>query len=268
MTIHRRMFDKTCNNKGDTKMQNENENGPEESTESGTEATAAPEPTPVEVEEVSQEEDKEKSIEGFREDMIAALMQRAHEEEMDQMRAMGLYGNIDEDKAQETVNALIVLWESSKVKMPDGSELLKPFDFFISTNGGSADDMFAIYDLMSVVKDSGVDIGTIGIGKVMSAGVLLLAAGTKGKRRIGKNCRVMIHSVIGGQHGSLHNLENEMDEIRQVSDMYMRALVSETNLSHSRIKTLLDRKVNIYLSAEEAIEYGIADYIYGEDGDK
>jgi ATP-dependent Clp protease protease subunit len=95
----------------------------------------------------------------------------------------------------------------------------------------------------------------------MSAGVLLLAAGSKGKRKIGANCRVMIHSVIGGNHGSLHNLENEMDEIRNSQENYVNALVRETNLTKRTLKRLLERKVNVYLSATEAVEYGIADII-------
>ena len=72
---------------------------------------------------------------------------------------------------------------------------------YISTYGGSADDMFGLYDIMRQVKDTS-EIHTVGVGKVMSAGVLLLAAGTNGKRKIGKRCRVMIHSVIGGNQGS------------------------------------------------------------------
>lgn len=250
MVIHRDMFgyDKA-------KFEGEDTDSPEQVEETAQEVEAAT------------EEKSEAIAQEFQEEMIAALMQQAHEEEMDQLRAMGLYGDINEERAQETINALMVLWDSSKKKDPTGNEIMRPFDFFISTNGGSADDMFAIYDLMNVVKNEGVEIGTIGLGKVMSAGVLLLAAGTKGKRRIARNCRIMIHSVIGGQHGPLHNLENEMDEIRQISEMYMKALVEETSLTTRRIKQLLDRKVNVYLSAEEAIEYGIADEIYGEEKD-
>ena len=247
MVIHRNMFDKKK-----AKFEGEGTDSPEETEEEVEAAT---------------EEKSEAIAQDFQEEMIAALLQQAHEEEMDQLRAMGLYGDINEERAQETINALMVLWDSSKKKDPTGNEIMRPFDFFISTNGGSADDMFAIYDLMTVIKNEGVDIGTIGLGKVMSAGVLLLAAGTKGKRRVARNCRIMIHSVIGGQHGPLHNLENEMDEIRQISEMYMRALVEETSLTTRRIKQLLDRKVNVYLSAEEAIEYGIADEIYGEEKD-
>ena len=54
----------------------------------------------------------------------------------------------------------------------------------------------------------------------MSAGTLLLAAGTKGKRKIGKHCRVMIHSVIGGSVGPMHQLDNEMKEVKQFKILY------------------------------------------------
>jgi ATP-dependent Clp protease protease subunit len=105
------------------------------------------------------------------------------------------------------------------------------------------------------------DIETFGLGKVMSAGVLLLASGTKGKRKIGKNCRVMIHSVVGGTHGSFHNLENEMSEMRYMQNAYLSALSEESNMSVAQLKRMIGRKVNVYLSAEEAVKLGIADII-------
>ena len=96
----------------------------------------------------------------------------------------------------------------------------------------------------------------------MSAGVLILAAGTKGKRRIGKNCRVMIHSVVGGTHGAMHNLENEMDEIRWIQERYIETLVAESDMTKAMVKKMLGRKVNIYLTAQQAVEYGIADEVF------
>ena len=202
MTIHRNMFDKPA--KGAVTMENENEEQPAEE---------------VQAEETPSEQEEEAAL--SQEDIISALLQQAHEEEMESMRAMGLYGDINEEKAQEVINALMVLWDSAKSRDPEGKEIKRPFDFFISTNGGSADDMFAIYDLMTVIKNQGIDIGTIGLGKVMSAGVLLLAAGTKGKRRVARNCRIMIHSVLGANHGSLHNMINEMEAIEQLQNMYI-----------------------------------------------
>jgi ATP-dependent protease ClpP protease subunit len=88
-----------------------------------------------------------------------------------------------------------------------------------------------------------------------------LAAGTEGKRKIGKNCRVMIHSVLGANHGSLPNMINEMEAIEQLQEMYIKCLASETKMSKSQIKKMLERKVNVYLTAKEAVELGIADII-------
>ena len=75
--------------------------------------------------------------------------------------------------------------------------------------------MFSLYDTMRFVKET-CDIETLGVGKVMSAGVLIFAAGTKGKRKIGANCRVMIHSVMGGFGGNIHSMENEIAEVRWI----------------------------------------------------
>lgn len=183
------------------------------------------------------------------------------------LRLLGLYGEVEEGRALHAIGFLID-YSETKVVMPKDeddpeSELIEfvpPVEMLISTPGGSADDMFAIYDIMRVVREK-CDIVTYGIGKVMSAGVLLLAAGTKGQRKIGKHCRVMIHSVVAGSAGSFHNLENEMDEIRNTQDAYIKALAKETKMTPAKIRKLVDKKVNIYLSAKEAVELGIADII-------
>ena len=118
--------------------------------------------------------------------------------------------------------------------------------------------MFGVYDIMNFCKQF-CDIQTIGIGKVMSAGTLLLAAGTEGKRKLGKNCQVMIHSVNGGSIGELHSLENEMEQMKNLQDTYIQCLSNETSMTKRQIQTLINKKVNVYLSSEEAIEKGLAD---------
>ena len=173
------------------------------------------------------------------------------------LRVIGLVGDIQEEKLAEIIHAFLYMNEMNK-ESPDEDK--KDIEFYLSTYGGSADDMFALYDIMKLVQKT-TDISTIGMGKVMSAGVLLLASGTPGKRKMGKNCRVMIHSVMGGNHGSLHNLVNEMEAIQDLQEMYINCLVEETKMTKSQLKNMLERKVNVYLSAEEAIEYGIADEI-------
>ena len=120
--------------------------------------------------------------------------------------------------------------------------------------------MFALYDIMRMVQTT-TPIHTIGVGKVMSAGVLLLAAGTKGERRIARNCRVMLHSVSAGPGGDLPNLVNEMEALHELQEMYINCLVQETKMMKSDLKNMLERKVNVYLSAEKAVALGIADII-------
>ena len=133
-----------------------------------------------------------------------------------------------------------------------------PIKLYISTQGGNADDMFAIYDVMELVKRT-VPIQTIGLGKVMSAGVLLLAAGTKGKRKIARHARVMIHNVITGHSGGLFHVANELGEAENIQQMYINAIAENSNLTVKQLKRMVKTGQNIYLSAEEAIKYGIAD---------
>jgi len=174
-----------------------------------------------------------------------------------ELQMIGLFAEVVEEKIAEVVHAMLYLNEVNKEK---AEQAKRPIEFYISTYGGSADDMFALYDVMRLVRED-TEISTMGLGKVMSAGVLLLAAGTKGKRKVARNCRIMIHSVIGGNHGSLHNMMNEMEAIEQLQQMYSDCLVSETKITKTQLKKMLERKVNVYLSAEEAVEYGIADII-------
>lgn len=172
-----------------------------------------------------------------------------------EVRTIALFGDVDEEKSLDLIIGMLSLTEFSKHEAP-----YDPMRFYISTYGGSADEMFSIYDMMNIVKKD-CEIETIGLGKVMSAGTLLLAAGTKGKRKIGKHCRVMIHAVAAGSAGELHNIENEVKSIKHIQELYINALAKETCMTKRTIQKLLDRRVNVYLTAEEAIEYGIADEI-------
>ena len=196
-------------------------------------------------------EDKDASEEEAS-DLAAAI---AMAMERPEIRFTGIYGDINEEKCSEVVYGLISLNGAS----PDPSDPA-PIDFYISTYGGQATEMFSVYDVMRIIRQE-TPIHTCGIGKVMSAGVLLLAAGTKGERRIGKNCRVMIHGVVGGQHGHIADIENEFSETKLTQKMYVKALVEETDMTEKYIKKLMDRKTNVYIDAEEAVNLGIADIV-------
>ena len=171
------------------------------------------------------------------------------------LRTIGLFGEVNEERSAELIIGMIMMCEEGEVKEK------KPIKFYLSTYGGNADDMFAMYDMMNYVKAKGYPIHTIGLGKVMSAGVLLLSSGSPGQRKIGKHCRVMIHACNAGNMGNIYNLQNEMEAINDLQEKYSNAIVENTSLTKRQLKKLLERKVNIYLTAEEAIEYGIADEI-------
>ena len=185
------------------------------------------------------------------------------------LRTVGVMGEINDDAGAEVVFGLLSLQNSAVHYEPvdiededsEMKEVVMPIDMVISTPGGNADDMFAIYDTMRGIRDE-VPIRTRGIGKVMSAGVVLLAAGTKGERSIGKNCRIMLHSVIGGHVGPMHQLDVEMEEIRNIQDQYISVLAEETKMTKRYLRSLMKKKVNVYLSAVEAVNLGIADKIF------
>lgn len=171
-------------------------------------------------------------------------------------RSIMFVGDVTEERAADLISALLVLSQSKKKDQERADDI----KLYVSTYGGSADEMLGIYDVMEYCKQF-CDIQTIGLGKVMSAGTLILAAGTHGKRKIGKNARIMIHSVNGGSVGELHNLENEFEQMKNLQDLYIQCLSSETKMTKRQIQTLINRKVNVYLSAEEAIEKGLADEV-------
>ena len=222
----------------------------------------------------TEETGKEQEGKTPEDDNLFNFMINTPEKEADEKtRMIGLYEDVSEEAAASIVFSLLLLHESGLHQVPkegaeDKTELTeedledawKPIKLLISTQGGSAHEMFSIYDTMTLVRKD-CDIETIGMGKVMSAGVMLLAAGTKGKRKIGANCRVMIHPVAGGAMGDLQDIENDIQEIKWLQKQYIRCLSNETNLTEKKIRAIMKKKVNYYFSAEEAIKMGIADEI-------
>jgi len=102
-------------------------------------------------------------------------------------RLIGICGDLDEEKAGELLYGMISLYEAGATYQladptDENSDILAsyaPFEFIISTLGGSAQEMFGLHDIMRVIREN-CDIHTVGLGKVFSAGTLLLASGTEG----------------------------------------------------------------------------------------
>ena len=205
-----------------------------------------------EIEEESSEEEVGSAT------MTLAELIQGKEIDTPESRSIMFVGEVTEEKAAELISAIIVLAQTKEDEEDERAEDIK---IYVNTYGGSADEMFAIYDTMNWCKQF-CDIQTIGLGKVMSAGTLILAAGTKGKRFISPHCRVMIHSVNGGHIGELHNLKNELEQMADLQDKYIQSLSSETKMTKRQIESLINKKINIYLNAEETVEKGLADEVW------
>mgnify|MGYP003657704992 FL=1 len=213
-----------------------------------------------EVEETETSEDSKEQQDAKPPVDVRALLSGMAEEM--ESRTMLLQGELNEEKSGEILSGFLALAELKprRAELKEGEMPYDPITLYISTYGGSADEMFGLFDIMTHCKKSCV-IETVGVGKVMSAGTLLLAGGTKGHRKISKNCRVMIHNVAAGTFGTLPNMVNEIEAIQKMQEQYINAMVSCTSLSKRKLKSLLNERVNIYLTAEEAVEYGLADAI-------
>jgi len=186
------------------------------------------------------------------------------EEEMveeEESALIGLCSDINEESMKEIALSLLtfnggqVLHEDS-----DSIEETKDIEFFISSNGGSVNDMFAIYDLMELVKRNR-DIATFGYGRIASAAVPLLAFGTPGKRHISKHARVMLHhcsSEIGGSHPTIRT---SFAELKKVEAMMIETLSANSNVSVGEYYNIFSKNTDEYFSAEEALEMGLVDKI-------
>jgi ATP-dependent Clp endopeptidase proteolytic subunit ClpP len=184
-------------------------------------------------------------------------------------RTIGIYGPVTEESCNNAVSGLIYFRDVGRSQEvvyceEDQEEVVKeynlPIELYISTEGGQVPDMFSVYDCMRDVRKD-CDVLTFGLGKVMSAGVLILAAGTKGKRKVGRNCRLMIHSLQGGQYGSIKELEVDIKEVKWYQQRYIESLSRETNLTERQIKNFFRRKTDTFFDAKQALEWGIVDEI-------
>ena len=162
-------------------------------------------------------------------------------------RVVFLVGPVNEVTANLIVAQLLFL-ESEN---PD-----KDIFFYINSPGGSVSAGLAVYDTMQFVKP---DVSTLCIGQAASMGALLLAAGDQGKRFVLPNSRVMIHQPMGGFSGQASDVEIHAREI-----LYLRSRLNEILAKHTG-KTVeavaKDTDRDNFLSAEDAVKYGIVDKV-------
>ena len=142
----------------------------------------------------------------------------------------------------------------------EGQDQEKDISLYINSPGGSITDGFAIYDTMNYIK---CDVSTICMGMAASMGAFLLAAGAKGKRLALPNSEIMIHQpLIGGQvglAGQATDIKIHADHLVRIRSRLNHILAERTGKPLSQIE--LDTERDNYMSAQEALDYGLIDAV-------
>ena len=132
----------------------------------------------------------------------------------------------------------------------------KDIFFYINSPGGSITAGLGIYDTMNYIKP---DVSTICMGQAASMGAFLLGAGAKGKRKILPSARVMIHQPSGGAGGQSSDIQIHAKEILKIREKLEREMAKHTGKKYEQITKDCER--DNFMSAEEALAYGIVDEI-------
>lgn len=167
-------------------------------------------------------------------------------------RIVFLSGDVNEHSISSIITQLISLANSHPAI---------PIYLIISTYGGSLDEMFSLYDTINFLP---CPVHTVALGKVMSAGVLLLSAGTKGKRLIGKNARIMMHPVSTGIAGNVFQVINDSQETLRLQQLMVDSLCKETKMTKEQVQDIMQKGHDHYMTPIDAIKLGIVDKIIGD----
>lgn len=162
-------------------------------------------------------------------------------------RIIFLTGEVN-DQVADTIVAQMLLLEFED---PD-----KDIQFYINSPGGSVTAGMAIYDTMNYIKP---DVSTIVMGQAASMGALLLTAGEKGKRYALPNSSVMIHQPLGGAQGQATDISIVAEQILKIREK-LNKIISETT-GQDLEKVQFDTERDKYMTAEEALEYGLVDKV-------
>ena len=174
-------------------------------------------------------------------------------------RAYDIYSRLLKDRIiilGSDVNDQVANSITSQLLFLEAQDSEKDIYFYINSPGGSVTAGFAIYDTMQHIK---CDVVTICMGMAASMGAFLLAGGTKGKRYALPNAEIMIHQPSGGAQGQATEIKIVAEQILKTKEKLNKILAENTNQPIEVIER--DTERDNYMSAEEALAYGIIDKV-------
>ena len=163
-------------------------------------------------------------------------------------RIIFITGEIEDAMANTVVAQLLYL---------EAKDSSKDIDIYINSPGGSVTAGLAIFDTMNFIK---CDVKTICVGMAASMGAFLLSSGTKGKRFALPSSEIMIHQPLGGAQGQASDIKIQAEHILKLKKKLNTVLAQNTGKPLEVIEKDTDR--DNYLSAEEALRYGLIDKIF------
>ncbi|MBR4344451.1 MAG: ATP-dependent Clp endopeptidase proteolytic subunit ClpP [Lachnospiraceae bacterium] len=174
-------------------------------------------------------------------------------------RSYDIYSRLLKDRIiflSEEVNDVTASLVVAQMLFLESEDPNKDINFYINSPGGSVTSGFAIYDTMQYIK---CDVSTICVGLAASMGAFLLAGGTKGKRMALPNAEIMIHQPSGGARGQATEIQIVAENILKTKRKLNEMLAANTGKPIDVIERDTDR--DNYMSAEEALEYGLIDKV-------
>ena len=174
-------------------------------------------------------------------------------------RSYDIYSRLLKDRIiflGEEVNDVTASLVVSQMLFLEAEDPDKDINLYIMSPGGSVPAGMAIYDTMQFIK---CDVSTICMGMAASMGAFLLAGGTKGKRLALPNAEIMIHQPSGGAQGQATEIEIVAEQILKTKEKLNRILAENTGQTYEKIKA--DTERDNYMTAQEALEYGIIDAV-------
>ena len=162
-----------------------------------------------------------------------------------------LLGTVIDDNVANLIVAQLLFLQAEDPK--------KDIDLYINSPGGSCTAGLAIYD---TIQSLSCDVKTYCIGQCASMGAVLLAAGTAGKRFALPHSRIMIHQPWGGAQGTASDINIQAQEILRTKATLNGILAAHTGQKLSKIEKDTDR--DFFMSAEEAVKYGLVDQVVGK----
>ena len=165
---------------------------------------------------------------------------------------------LGEEVNEATANVIVAQLLHLANEDPD-----KDIQLYINSPGGVVYDGLAIYDTMQYIKP---DVQTIGIGLQASMGAFLLSSGAKGKRFVLPNARVMIHQPSSGTQGKVTDQEISLREAMELKERLAKIIAGNTGQKLDKVKAYMER--DYWMSADEALEYGVVDEVIGRKSSK